>query len=103
MDLKSVALNARVAITQFKRKLKLWAGKMALWLRALMALPEDLDSIHNKHVTAHSHPSSRGSAALSSALQTPAAHMVHKHVCRQNSHTDKINLKEKSKKLQINV
>jgi hypothetical protein len=32
-----------------------WAGEMAQWLRALMALPEVLSSIPSNHMVTHNH------------------------------------------------
>lgn len=49
---------------------------MPEWLRALTALPEDLDLIPSTYVLAHSHlipPALGGSSVLASV------HMVHRH------------------------
>jgi hypothetical protein len=31
------------------------AGEMLMWLRVLVALPEDLDSVSSTHTAAHNH------------------------------------------------
>jgi hypothetical protein len=40
---------------QTKTKKQGWAGEMAQWLRALVALPEVLSSIPSNHMVAHYH------------------------------------------------
>jgi hypothetical protein len=70
------------------------AREMAQQLRALAALPEDLDSIPNTHKVAHNYllSSSGRSDAFIRPLQAPDAHVVCRHTCRQeDAHTHKTN------------
>jgi large subunit ribosomal protein L17e len=39
-----------------QKKLRKWAGEMALWVRALTALPKVLSSNPSNHMVAHNHP-----------------------------------------------
>lgn len=57
---------------------------MSHWLRALDNLPEDSGSILNTYMLP-----SRGSDAFFLPLQTPGMHVVHRHSCRQSTHTHK--------------
>jgi hypothetical protein len=38
------------------KNIKTGAGELAQWLRALTALPEDLELILSNHMVAHNHP-----------------------------------------------
>jgi hypothetical protein len=52
---------------KFDKTIELWPGEIALWLRALVALPEDLGSIPSTHMAAHEfvcNSSCRGSDTL---------------------------------------
>lgn len=59
---------------------------MALWLRALVALTEHLDSLSSIHIVvpAISNSTFRRSKAIN--LQAPGT-CVYMHTCRQNTHT----------------
>jgi hypothetical protein len=61
---------------------------MAQWLRALAAFPEDTGSSLSTHMAVHN-PVSENLVPFS-GLQEHCTHIVHRHTCRQNIHTDNI-------------
>lgn len=75
---------------QIRFHLKWFPGALPLahQLRELVALPGGLGSILSTYVAAHSHPYLH-SYGVFWPLQAPGTHMLHGHVCRQNTHTCK--------------
>jgi len=69
------------------------AGKMAQWLRALAALPENL-GFPGTHRAALSYLLLQLQDILFWPLQTPNTHTVYRYACRENTHIHKIILKE---------
>lgn len=60
------------------------------WLSGV--LPEDAGSILSRQwLTTISSSSSKGSDALFTPFQVPRVDMIHRHACRQNTHTHKVN------------
>lgn len=61
------------------------------WLRALAAPLENPGSSLIIYTVVHSHLNSdfRGSKALIWLLQAPGLHVVHGHICNQNTYTHK--------------
>lgn len=58
-------------------------------VKSIGILPEDLGSVPNTCMVAHSssHSSSRRPNTFFWALQVPGTHVVYRHVCRWNTHT----------------
>lgn len=66
------------------KEVSLGAGEMASWLRAVLA--ETLDLIPSTSVVAQiCNSDSEGSDTQFWALQELGAHMVHRHMCNQNT------------------
>ena len=104
------SLCLRAFVPLFKKKShslvnlkRILAGQMAQWLRALVALPEDLGSIlaPTWWFTTICYSRARGCDALFWFLQVQGMHMVHRHIPRQNSCIHKMNeiLNRKGKKI----
>lgn len=71
-----------------------WAEEMAQWLSALAAFSKDTGSSISIDMATHNHLQlqSQRSNTLSDLQEY---HIVHRHMCRKNTHTHRIN---KSKK-----
>jgi hypothetical protein len=69
---------------------------MTQWLRVFDAHAEDFSLLPSPAQCLRRvyYPSSRGSDAFFWALRAPGIHMVHRHTCRKNTHTHKIETDE---------